>query len=60
MQELMILTSEWRAEHPFAGQNTQHTTYSNKKDFEEHVSDKKCHAACHKKIVLKFVYNTTE
>ena len=23
MQKLMILTSEWRVEHPFADQNTQ-------------------------------------
>ena len=27
----MISTSEWHAEHPFAGQNTQHTGYSQNK-----------------------------
>ena len=27
----MILTSEWRAEHPFAGQNTQHACLNTNK-----------------------------
>ena len=39
MQKQIILTSEWFAEHPFAGQNTQHIGQIFKTWFENQTFD---------------------